>query len=764
MVKVRRAPKNREQDENKRKKNKKTLYSLAFIAINIGIIAYIAIREFGADARGVMSAPRVQFNGFYLFAAAACFGTALLMESLKYAAMIRAMDGRPDPRGAFECAALGKYYDNITPSGAGGQPFQVIYLKKRGYSTGTSAALPIAGFIMLQLAFVMVALLVFVFNGSVANDVPAIRIAAYIGLAFYLFVPVCIILFSVMPKTLGRMISGVVKLLYRFHIVKDYDKAISGVFRSLTGYCESLQLLSKKSHLLGKTFLYSIIYQVAILSIPFFVLHAFGGTNSWISVFSLVVYIYAAITVIPTPGNSGAAEGSFYAVFSSLTGGYLFWAVLMWRLMCYYSWLLLGVILLGLKSIRFKKKHVKRPIPKGTPTAAQFVDVFYPTIDGAIRTVYSYAKRLNRDSFSCVVCPKATTKYRDEFDFDVVRVPALHVPGVAYLLPLPAFSHQLKTYLTENHFDVFHAHSPFTMGRYAVRMGRKLGVPVVATFHSKYYDDVLNITHSKLFARLVTNWIVQFYQSADAVWTCSNGTAETLRSYGYRGEITVVDNGIDSMQASNPEMLKARAVTELSLPENKHILLFVGHQIWQKNLKLVLDVAEILKKMSGDYLTVIAGCGYNQKNIVEYAEQLNLGDSIRFVGQISDRELLKGLLLASNLFFFPSVYDNAPLVVREAAAMGLPSLLVKGSNAAERIVDGENGFTEENNSIKMARKIQDIFHNCDLAEVGANAQKTIPISWDDIVAEVEENYKKVEERCCEPTATSKDVEGKVLPA
>ena len=52
------------------------------------------------------------------------------------------------------------------------------------------------------------------------------------------------------------------------------------------------------------------------------------------------------------------------------------------------------------------------------------------------------------------------------------------------------------------------------------------------------------------------------------------------------------------------------------LPENKHILLFAGHQIWQKNLKLVLDTTEILKKMSGDYLTVIAGCGYNQKAIM----------------------------------------------------------------------------------------------------------------------------------------------------
>ena len=113
--------------------------------------------------------------------------------------MIISAEGHDDPKGAFECAVLGKYYDNITPLGAGGQPFQIVYLKKRGLSTGTSAALPIAGFLMLQFAFLLIAAVVFIFNGSVTQNVAAIRISAYVGLAFYLFVPVCIVLFAYIP-------------------------------------------------------------------------------------------------------------------------------------------------------------------------------------------------------------------------------------------------------------------------------------------------------------------------------------------------------------------------------------------------------------------------------------------------------------------------------------------------------------------------------------------------------------------------------------
>ena len=117
-------------------------------------------------------------------------------------------EGRDDLRGAFECAVLGKYYDNITPLGAGGQPFQIIYLKKRGMSSGSSAALPIAGFLALQFAFLLIAAVVFVFNGRVIAHAPAIRVSAYVGFLFYLFIPLCVVLFSIRPASFGKVVCG----------------------------------------------------------------------------------------------------------------------------------------------------------------------------------------------------------------------------------------------------------------------------------------------------------------------------------------------------------------------------------------------------------------------------------------------------------------------------------------------------------------------------------------------------------------------------
>ena len=66
---------------------------------------------------------------------------------------------------------------------------------------------------------------------------------------------------------------------------------------------------------------------------------------------------------------------------------------------------------------------------------------------------------------------------------------------------------------------------------------------------------------------------------------------------------------------------------------------------------------------------------------------MGLSERIRFAGALRDRDLLRQIYAASDLFVLPSVYDNAPLTVREAASCGCPSALITGSNAAEGIMD-----------------------------------------------------------------------------
>ena len=378
----------------------------------------------------------------------------------------------------------------------------------------------------------------------------------------------------------------------------------------------------------------------------------------------------------------------------------------------------------------------------------QFVDTYFPMIDGVVVTVHNYAALMNRTGKTAVAFPQQKKKpgaYAG-LGYETVQVKKAGFSFSEYALPIPRLDRKLKRYLVGFEADLFHIHSPFFLGAFAASYARKHRIPCVATFHSKYYDDALNLTGSRLIARTVTKRIVRFYQGVDSVWACSKGTAETLRSYGYRGDVFVMDNGSSfRIGEGERETLARRAAEEYGLEEGKRTILFIGHLIWHKNLRLVLDTMKRLTEEGEDYRLLIVGDGYDGEEIRQYADSLAFPPgAVRFMGRIENRDLLAGVILFSDLFFFPSVYDNSPLVLREAASLGLPALLTAGSNAAEAVKKDVNGFTAEESPEAMSGEIRRIFGNEELLRAaGKSAETTVAKTWEQIVAEVEEKYRQV---------------------
>lgn len=381
--------------------------------------------------------------------------------------------------------------------------------------------------------------------------------------------------------------------------------------------------------------------------------------------------------------------------------------------------------------------------------SAQFVDSYYPLVDGVILAVHNYAELMNKKSYSCVVCPRYYQPFDDSsLSYEVFRTGSVRLPITEYALPTPKLDSKIKTRLKNRYPDIFHVHSPFTEGTFASAYAKKLEIPCVATFHSKYYDDVINITGSKKLAKIVTAKIVRFYHTVDSVWTVSDGAAEVLHSYGYRGDITVVKNGTTYTMPKDPEALRKKAAETFMVPTEKKILLYVGQQRWHKNLKLVLDTFKLLCERDSDYRLLMIGDGYDAKAIRQYADSLHFPEgTVRFLGRINDRSLLSGMYLLSDLFFFPSMYDTSGLVVREAASLGVPTLLTAGSTASEAIGKDVSGFTADENKVAMFREIMRIFSTPGLLEkVGEGARKEIATTWEEIVPTVMENYAQVIEK------------------
>lgn len=370
----------------------------------------------------------------------------------------------------------------------------------------------------------------------------------------------------------------------------------------------------------------------------------------------------------------------------------------------------------------------------------QFVDTFPPCLDGVGRVVLSYCQTLTQMGHTAYYVAPNSPEDNESYGIPLILSKSMPVKGELFRAGLPMLDPKFRRRVDQIPFDIVHAHSPFLAAAEAQRVAKKRDIPLVSSFHSKYYDDALAKTHSEAMAKTLVRYIVKLYDKCDGVWTVNNATADVLHSYGYKGEILVMENG------TNREELDENALAAMRrrLPHigDAPMLLFVGQHNYKKNLHGVLGACALLKKRGQRFHLVLAGNGPDYDAIVHESMTLGIADECHFMGFMQDRAELMALYSMADLFVFPSLYDNAPMVLREAAVMGTPGLLVRGSCSAEGVVDGENGFISPD---ETAESIADTIQRAlPLAKVaGEKARETIPISWLSIMEKVEKEYERL---------------------
>lgn len=373
----------------------------------------------------------------------------------------------------------------------------------------------------------------------------------------------------------------------------------------------------------------------------------------------------------------------------------------------------------------------------------QTLDCYYPKFDGPTNVITNYGKSLKKVKNAEVdVYVPRFPKYKDDQSFKVVRVKSVRSAD-GYYQGMPGIDGKLKKTLKENKYDVIHIHSPFTMGRFFARYGKKHGIPTVFTFHTKFKEDFVRILHAKPLVGFMMRYIMTTINACDHVLTVSDGAAEVLRSYGYKKEITVIRNGTDLVYPANAAELAAQVEEKHALAGQKNVFLSVGRIVENKRLDLVLDALKIVKERGVDFRFLVVGDGSYKEKLENKAKDLALADRVIFTGKVMDRALLSGYYLRSDLFMFPSTFDTASLAPIEAAALKLPSLMTRGCSTAEIVTENRNGFLAGDTAESWADEICRIVTDENLlTQVKENCYREVYRTWDDVCGEVYDFYEK----------------------
>lgn len=131
---------------------------------------------------------------------------------------------------------------------------------------------------------------------------------------------------------------------------------------------------------------------------------------------------------------------------------------------------------------------------------------------------------------------------------------------------------------------------------------------------------------------------------------------------------------------------------------------------------------------------VMDGVSMTVSNLAKNLHEQDVSKTVRSSGASS-------IYAAAYLMLFPSLYDNAPVVIREGAALLTPSLVVRNFNTAGVIFNCYNGFIADNNVDSYSSRLSMLLQRPKLIRhAGDMASRTLVRSWADISEEVADRY------------------------
>ncbi len=365
---------------------------------------------------------------------------------------------------------------------------------------------------------------------------------------------------------------------------------------------------------------------------------------------------------------------------------------------------------------------------------AIFTDSFLPGVGGTENAVLNFALALAKEHEVMVLAPKYRRAFDDNaYPFKIVRAKSVKITDNDFWA-MPKLTKSLKVALKEFNPDILHTQTLGMMADFANRYGKKNNIPVVCTAHTKYRYCYMHDLKCKLLTDMVIKRIIKRANGADKLCAVSDSMAEELISYGAKTKATAIKNGCNLK--CNDQVIKPSF-------DGKFNFLYVGLISTIKNLDFTLKALAEVKKIRDDFSFTLVGRGSDEKKLKKLTKKLGLENNVVFVGVIRDRNLLEKYFVNSELFLFPSIFDNDSLVILESACYGTPALVLENTGSSERIVNEQTGFTAKNDLNAYANRILELMDEREkLRTVGKNAS-SIFSTWENTTKQYIELYEEM---------------------
>ena len=313
---------------------------------------------------------------------------------------------------------------------------------------------------------------------------------------------------------------------------------------------------------------------------------------------------------------------------------------------------------------------------------ALFTETFLPKIDGIVTRLKHTVEHLQRQGDEVlVICPDGGLReYQGAKIHGVSGIPLPLYPELKLAIPRPT----LRRIVEKFQPDLIHTVNPAVLGVGGIYYAKKIGIPLVASYHTHLPQY---LQHYGLAALEGVLWelLKLAHNQAELNLCTSTAMVQELDTRGIE-RLDLWQRGVDT-EMFQPQLRSQQMRSRLSQGHpDAPLLLYVGRVSPEKEIEQIKPVLEALPEAR----SAIVGDGpYRETLETHFA-----GTQTHFVGYLQGLELASAFASA-DAFLFPSRTETLGLVLLEAMAAGCPVVAAASGGITDIVTNGVNGYLFE---------------------------------------------------------------------
>jgi glycogen synthase len=283
----------------------------------------------------------------------------------------------------------------------------------------------------------------------------------------------------------------------------------------------------------------------------------------------------------------------------------------------------------------------------------------------------------------------------------------------------------------DNKVSIIHAHSPSLCGLPALKVARRLSIPIVYEVRAFWEDaavDRKRFMENSLKYRISTKMEQKLFDQADTVVCICEGLRQEIARRSPKQKIRVVQNGVDTNYFIPRD--KSQILIEKYKTQGKTVVGFIGSFFTFEGLADLIKSMPLVKKKINDVALLIVGTGVEDQNLRTLAAETGVaGDTVIFTGRVSHEEV-QDYYSIMDILVYPRISKRitelvTPLKPLEAMAMEKTVVVSDVGGLKELVIDSQNGLTFKAGDVNdLAEKLIDLaLHPERRTAIGKQARK-----------------------------------------